>query len=103
MREQTQHLVYARDAWEVDVARRELRASGATVPLGSRAFDIFVALIQSAGKLVTKDELMALVWPSAIVEDNKLQVHVSAIRKALGPDRAMVKTAFGRGYRLVGD
>ncbi len=102
MREQTRHLVYARDAWEVDIARRELHASGVTVPLGSRAFDIFVVLIQSADKLVTKDELMARVWPHAIVEDNKLQVHISAIRKALGPDRSMLKTSFGRGYRLVG-
>ena len=45
---------------------------------------------------------MARVWPGAIVEDNTLQVHISAIRKALGPDRGMLKTASGRGYRLLG-
>lgn len=57
---------------------------------------------QSAGDLVTKNELMDRVWPGAIVEDNTLQVHISAIRKALGPDRGMLKTASGRGYRLLG-
>jgi non-specific serine/threonine protein kinase len=38
-----------------------------------------------------------------IVEENTLEVHISAVRKALGPDRGMLKTSFGRGYRLVGD
>jgi predicted ATPase len=42
------------------------------------------------------------VWPGAIVEENTLAVHISAIRKALGADRAMLKTHFGRGYRLLG-
>src|SRR5258708_835784 len=45
---------------------------------------------------------MTRVWPGAIVEDNALQFHISAIRKALGPDRGMLKTASGRGYRLLG-
>jgi predicted ATPase/DNA-binding winged helix-turn-helix (wHTH) protein len=73
------------------------------VPLGGRAFQIFAVLVQSAGQLVTKDELMARVWPGAVVEENKLQVHISAVRKALGTDRGTVKTSFGRGYRLVGN
>ena len=88
--------------WEVDLARRELRTRGVPVPLGGRAFQIFAVLVQSAGELVTKDELMARVWPGAIVEENKLQVHISAVRKALGTDRGALRTSFGRGYRLVG-
>jgi DNA-binding winged helix-turn-helix (wHTH) protein len=95
--------VYEFEGWEVDLARRELRAHGVPVPLGSRAFQILAVLVQSAGELVTKDELMARVWPGAIVEENKLQVHISAVRKALGTDRGTVKTYFGRGYRLVGN
>jgi predicted ATPase/DNA-binding winged helix-turn-helix (wHTH) protein len=102
MPEQGRHLVYEFDGWKIDLARRELRARGVPVSLGSRAFQIFAVLVQSAGELVTKDELMARVWPGAIVEENKLQVHMSAIRKALGTDRGMVKTSSGRGYRLVG-
>jgi non-specific serine/threonine protein kinase len=95
-------LLYEFGEWEVDLARRELRTRGVPVPLGGRAFQIFAVLVQSAGELVTKDELMARVWPGTIVEENKLQVHVSAVRKALGPDRGTLKTSFGRGYRLVG-
>jgi predicted ATPase/DNA-binding winged helix-turn-helix (wHTH) protein len=103
MSEHDRHLVYESGGWALDLARRELRTRGVPVPLGNRALQIFGVLVQSAGKLVTKDELMARVWPGAIVEENKLQVHVSAIRKALGTDRGTLKTSFGRGYRVVGD
>ena len=86
----------------MDLTRRELRTHGVPVPLGNRAFDIVEVLARSAGELVTKDEIMRRVWSGTIVEENALQVHISAIRKALGPDRGMLKTAFGRGYRLLG-
>jgi predicted ATPase/DNA-binding winged helix-turn-helix (wHTH) protein len=72
------------------------------VPIGGRAFEIIEVLVRSAGELVTKKNLAARVWPGAIVEDNTLQFHISAIRKALGPDRGILKTASGRGYRLLG-
>ena len=45
---------------------------------------------------------MTRVWPGLVVEDNTVQVHISAIRKALGADRGMLKTISGRGYRLLG-
>src|ERR1700674_2208666 len=102
VRAQGRQLVYESGEWEVDLARRELRARGVPVPIGGRAFEIIEALVQSAGELVTKKDLMGRVWPGAIVEDNTLQFHISAIRKALGPDRGILKTASGRGYRLVG-
>ncbi len=86
----------------MDRTRRELRTQGVPIPLGGRAFDIVEVLAQSAGELVTKDEIIRRVWSGAIVEESTLQVHISAIRKALGPDRGMLKTAFGRGYRLLG-
>jgi predicted ATPase/DNA-binding winged helix-turn-helix (wHTH) protein len=95
-------LVFESGQWEVDLARRELRARGVPVPIGGRAFEIIEVLVQSAGELVTKNDIMGRVWPGAIVEDNTLQFHISAIRKALGPDRGMLKTASGRGYRLLG-
>jgi non-specific serine/threonine protein kinase len=46
---------------------------------------------------------MGRIWPGATVEENTLQVHISAIRKALGRDRDLLRTASGRGYRLLGD
>ncbi|HTT80267.1 MAG TPA: winged helix-turn-helix domain-containing protein [Stellaceae bacterium] len=87
---------------EVDLGRRELRLRGAPVVIGSRAFEIAEVLVRAAGDLVGKDALMGRVWPGAFVEENTLQVHISALRKALGQDRAMLQTVSGRGYRLLG-
>jgi predicted ATPase/DNA-binding winged helix-turn-helix (wHTH) protein len=99
---QSRRLVYTSDGWEFDLAQRELRLRGVLVHIGGRALEIFEVLVRSAGELVTKGDLMRRVWPGAIVEESALQVHISAIRKALGPDRDMLKTVFGRGYRLLG-
>src|ERR1700676_98821 len=93
--------IYMSGQWEIDLVQRELRTGGVPVPIGNRAFEIISVLVQSAGKLVSKDDLMGRVW-GAIVEENTIQVHISAIRKAFGPDRGMLKTISGRGYRLLG-
>jgi DNA-binding winged helix-turn-helix (wHTH) protein len=57
--------VYESGEWEIDLARRELRARGVPVPIGGRAFEVIEVLVQSAGELVTKSELMDRVWPRA--------------------------------------
>ena len=93
----TSNLVYACDPWEIDLGRRELRSRGTPVVLGHRAFEIVEALAKAGGELLTKDDLMGRIWPGAIVGDNTLHVHMSAVRKALGPDRGMLKTSSGRG------
>src|SRR5215469_3766262 len=98
-----QRPVYMARNWEIDLARRELRAQGAAVSLGSRAFEILELLVQSAGDLVSKGTLIHRVWQGAVAEENTLQFHISAIRKALGPDREMLRTVSGRGYQLLGD
>jgi predicted ATPase/DNA-binding winged helix-turn-helix (wHTH) protein len=82
---------------------RELLADGAPVALGSRAFDLLLALIEARGALVTKDELMNRVWPNTIVEENTLQSQILALRKALAEDRGLVLTVPGRGYRFTGE
>jgi DNA-binding winged helix-turn-helix (wHTH) protein len=102
MFEASANLVYACDQWEIDLGRRELRSRGIAVPLGGRAFEIVTVLVQSATELVTEDHMMERVWPGAIVGEGTLHVHISAVRKALGPGRAMLKTVSGRGYRLLG-
>src|SRR5215470_11394938 len=95
--------VYASGECEIDLARRELRIRGSPVPVGGRAFEIIEVLAESAGELVTKDELMNRIWPGAVVMENTLQVHAAAVRRALGPYRALLKTESSRGYRLLGD
>jgi predicted ATPase/DNA-binding winged helix-turn-helix (wHTH) protein len=87
---------------EVDLDRRQLFVRGAFATIGERAFQIFALLIRSPGELLSKEEIMHGVWPGAIVSDNALEAHVSALRKALGAERGLLKTAYGRGYRVVG-
>jgi predicted ATPase/DNA-binding winged helix-turn-helix (wHTH) protein len=100
--EPSANLVYACDQWEIDLGRRELRSRGIPVPLGGRAFEIVTILVQSPNGFVSKDDLMERVWPGATVGEGTIHVHISAVRKALGPDRGLLKTASGRGYRLLG-
>jgi TolB-like protein len=89
--------------WRVSPARRRLLADGEPVVLGSRAFDVLLALIEERGRLVTKDTLMRRVWPGTITEDNSLQVQISALRRALGNDAAgLIATIPGRGYCFTG-
>ena len=101
--EQRQKPVYAYLDLEVDLARRELRVRGEPVHLGGRAFEVIEVLIQAGGETVNKYDLMDRVWPGAVVEENTLQFHISAARKALGHNRGVLKTVFGKGYRLLGE
>ena len=103
MAEQGPRAVDAAKAWEIDLDRRELRSRGVGVPIGGRAFEILEILVGSRGELVNKYHLIDRVWPGAVVEENTLQFHISAIRKALGADRALLSTVSGRGYRMLGD
>lgn len=86
---------------ELDLGLRALRRGGKTVDLGSRAFDVLATIALAAGRIVSKDELMEAVWPDTIVEENNIHVQLSAIRKALGADRALILTVPGRGYQLA--
>ena len=85
--------------FELQQEERRLLADGQPVALGARAFDLLAVLVERAGRLVAKNELITLVWPGLVVEENNLQVQVSTLRKLLGPD-ALV-TIPGRGYRFA--
>ncbi len=82
--------------------RRLLLADGEPVELGSRAFEVLLALIEADGALLTKDALLDRVWPGIAVEENNLQVQVSALRRVLGQDRDWIATVPGRGYSFIG-
>jgi predicted ATPase/DNA-binding winged helix-turn-helix (wHTH) protein len=96
--------VFAFGPFQLLAARRELLAHGVPVTLGQRAFEILLMLVNRHGQLVTKDELMAEVWPGVVVEENNIQVHISALRKVLataGDGERYLLTVAGRGYRFV--
>ncbi len=80
---------------------RQLFDNGAAVPLGPRAFDVLVVLVERAGRLVTKTDLLDRVWPNLVVEENNLQGQVSGLRKILGTEA--IATVTGRGYRFTLD
>src|ERR1700754_3282595 len=86
---------------QVSLGNREIRSNGESLRIGSRAFEILELLIRANGALVSKDEIMRSVWPNSVVEENNLQVHVAALRKALAGDRDLIRTVPGRGYQLV--
>jgi TolB-like protein/Flp pilus assembly protein TadD len=91
--------------FHLDLSQRQLVRDGKLVSLSSRALDVLCVLASAKGEVVSKDELMAQVWPGLIVEENNIQVHVSALRKALDEGKSgetHLVTVPGRGYRLVG-
>ena len=89
--------------YTVEPHRRELLADGRPVKLGGRAFDWLMVLIEASGAVVGKDVLLDGVWPGRIVEENRLQNQVSALRRAFGADQDLIRTVAGRGYQFTGD
>ena len=83
---------------ELKPVERQLLMDGHPVALGSRAFDVLLALVERAGKVVTRSELLDVAWPGLIVEDGNLSVQMSALRRVLGPQA--VTTIPGLGYRF---
>jgi DNA-binding winged helix-turn-helix (wHTH) protein len=84
--------------------QRTLFADGEPVRLGSRALDILITLCERAGEVVTREELLARVWPETIVEEANLRIHIAALRKTLGCSRDGVRyisNVMGRGYCFV--
>src|SRR5690349_12948500 len=85
-------------------ARRLLLEGDKPVRLGSRAFDILAALVERAGEVVGKEELIARAWPGTFVEESNLKIQVSALRRALGDGQRghrYIVTVPGRGYNFV--
>ena len=78
-----------------------LGEDGEPLRLGSRAFELLVTLIESAGKTVPKDRLIARTWPDTIVDEAALRVHIAALRKVLGGGRVGIAIrCHGPGPRL---
>ena len=84
--------------------QRLLLRTDTPLRLGSRAREILFALVERAGEIVMKSELIARVWPDTIVEEGTLRVHINSLRKALGCGKAgarYVENVTGRGYLFI--
>jgi DNA-binding winged helix-turn-helix (wHTH) protein/Tol biopolymer transport system component len=91
--------------FELDPERRVLTRDGQKVPLGAKAYELLLTLIENRDKVVTKEFLLEKVWEGQFVEENNLTVHIAAIRKALGEQKGQhryILTVPGKGYKFVG-
>ena len=86
------------------LSRRDERGVFVPLSVGPRALDVLRVLIERAGELVTKQEIMAAVWGRAVVENANLTVQISALRRVLDEGRtdgSCIQTVAARGYRFV--
>ncbi|TIS88509.1 winged helix-turn-helix domain-containing protein [Mesorhizobium sp.] len=85
---------------------RMLIRNGVPVRLGARAIELLIVLVEHAGSVVSKEQLLDLVWPDVAVEESNLRVHIAALRRALGDSRTgshFIINLPGRGYSFVAD
>lgn len=80
--------------------QRLLLKNGEAIPLGGRALDVLLALLAAPGRILSKSEIIEAVWPSLIVEENNLQVQMSALRKALGAEAITTIPKYGYRFEL---
>src|SRR4051812_40535150 len=76
------------------------------VRVGARAFEILACLVERAGEIVNKEDLIARVWPNVFVQEGNLKVHVATLRQALGDGQGgnrYIVNVPGRGYRFVAE
>lgn len=94
--------VFAFGPFVLDRDRRLLARDGAPVSITPKAFDLLVVLVERGGAAVSKEELMARLWPDTAIEEGNLTFQISTLRKALGADGArFIATLPGRGYQFV--
>jgi len=90
--------------WRLIPERRLLLLDGEPAPIGARAFDLLNALVERAGELIGKEQLLDIAWPKTSVHEANLRVHIGGLRKLLGDGRAgmrYIASEARRGYRFV--
>jgi class 3 adenylate cyclase len=86
------------------LSRRDERGVFVPLPVGPRALDVLNCLVERAGNLVTKEEIMAAVWRRSVVENANLTIQISTLRRVLDqgrPEGSCIQTVAARGYRFV--
>lgn len=105
MDQQNPH-IYEFGTFRLNVSKRLLLRGGEPVPLTPKVFDTLLYLVEHSGTVLSKDELMAAIWPDTVVEENNLGQNISKLRVVLGESRGenrYIVTVPGTGYRFVAD
>jgi DNA-binding winged helix-turn-helix (wHTH) protein/pimeloyl-ACP methyl ester carboxylesterase len=95
---------YEFGSFRLEVRERRLLCDGRPVPLTTKVFDTLRVLVEHAGRLLTKDELMRSIWPDSVVEENNLNHNISVLRRAVGEratGQSYIETVPRVGYRFV--
>src|SRR6185295_1618947 len=95
---------YEFEAFQVDARRRLLFREGRPVPVTPKAFEILLGLVQSGGRIISKDEMMTTVWPNCFVEEGNLAQNIFLLRRVLGErknEHKFIITIPGVGYRFA--
>ena len=90
----------------LDPDRRELARGSGAIAIGPQVFDLLIYLVQNRERVVTKDNLIDVVWGGRIISESTLTSHINAVRKAIGDtgeEQHLVRTIARKGYRFVGD
>jgi TolB-like protein len=90
--------------FRIEAGKRLLFRSDNPVPLSSKAFDALYFLVSRHGQVLKKEDLMAVIWPDTVVEDNSLNQIISTLRRTLGESRRenqFIVTVPGKGYRFI--
>jgi TolB-like protein len=97
---------YRFEDFVLDSDRRELARGSEAIALGPQVFDLLLHLVQDRERVVTKDNLIDVVWGGRIVSESTLTSHINAVRKAIGDtgeEQRLVRTLARKGYRFVGE
>ena len=96
---------YQWGVWRFEPTEHRLMRDGVVVPLPAKSLDLLSTLLRRAPRLITKEEILAAVWPDAAVEEGNIAFHVASLRKVLdeGGTESTIETVRGRGYRFVRD
>ena len=90
----------------LDPDRRELSRGSEAIAVGPQVFDLLVHLVRNRERVITKDDLIEVVWGGRIVSDSTLTSHINAVRKAIGDtgeEQRLIRTIARKGYRFVGE
>ena len=97
-------MIYKFDQFTLDTESLELKQDGEPIEVEPQVFSLLACLIENADRVVSKDELIEMVWDGRIVSDGTLNTRINSVRRAVGDDgkaQAVIKTFPRRGFRFV--